>query len=291
MSRTCVNYEKHCARHPPPFKLRHDDEAGTQVYVRPMKSSNPSATDVPAALADQPPARPQPPPTPIPPILLEGDEPLFPPLSGSVPVPRPAPLLNLGSESLQTEGDLPETYGACDLFLAARDPHWVFAHWDMPPQNPGTGPESRADRQFVLRLHPEKTAPHPVSETRLQPESRHWFIHVPEAGRNYHTELGYYRPDRHWVSLAISNWASTPPNRWSSDTSARFRTLPPNFPHPGIDPALTSRGGGEETCPVGPTRTMPGPDLAETLARLAGIEAESSRSLSSLELGTPPSPP
>src|SRR5277367_6500533 len=66
----------------------------------------------------------------IPPILLEGDAPPAPTVSGPGqryalgPKPVTSPAVSSGAE-------LPESYGTRQLFLAARDPHWLYAHWDF----------------------------------------------------------------------------------------------------------------------------------------------------------------
>src|ERR1017187_3027641 len=65
----------------------------------------------------------------IPPILLEDELPPTAPVSG------PGRKFTLGPvppiESLKTEGGLPKAYGTKRLLLAARDPHWLYAHWDL----------------------------------------------------------------------------------------------------------------------------------------------------------------
>ena len=70
-------------------------------------------------------------PSEIPPILLEGDEPPAPPLSGpgqrfalGAATPTPA---GTGTGT----GELPEAYGTERLLLTARDPRWLYAHWDF----------------------------------------------------------------------------------------------------------------------------------------------------------------
>src|SRR5437016_4262421 len=65
----------------------------------------------------------------IPAILLEGDKPSAPAASG------PGHRYALGPtppvERLEAEGELPEAYGTKELLLTARDPHWLWAHWDL----------------------------------------------------------------------------------------------------------------------------------------------------------------
>ena len=62
-------------------------------------------------------------------ILSEGDSPAAPPISG------PGQKYSLGSippsQNFGAEAELPESYGTKKLFLTARDPHWLYAHWDL----------------------------------------------------------------------------------------------------------------------------------------------------------------
>ena len=85
-------------------------------------------------------------PSSIPPILLEGD---FEPLQHEQgpgqryalgPVSAPAPALTselvpilapAPAPTPELPPDLPESYETEQLFLAARDPHWLFAVWDL----------------------------------------------------------------------------------------------------------------------------------------------------------------
>src|SRR6266853_1829093 len=85
-----------------------------------MKSENPGSKKkgtpkAPATKAAAPaaPAKPKP-PLQVPPILLEGDAPSAP--SAAKP----------GEAS-----ELPEAYGTKRLHQTARDPHWLYAHWDL----------------------------------------------------------------------------------------------------------------------------------------------------------------
>src|SRR6185437_406000 len=71
----------------------------------------------------------------VPPILLEGDEPSAPAECepgqryALCPPPPPAPVGTTGES-----GELPDAYGTEKLLLTARDPHWLYAHWDLSRQ-------------------------------------------------------------------------------------------------------------------------------------------------------------
>ena len=88
----------------------------------------------------------------LPPILLEGDFPSPPPLAGPGEKfalgPTP-PAQDLGSEP----GELPEAYGTERLFLTARDPHWLYAHWDLTREQQARYNRQSADGHLILRVY------------------------------------------------------------------------------------------------------------------------------------------
>jgi uncharacterized protein len=165
----------------------------------------------------------------IPPILLEGDRPAPSPISGPGqkyalgPVP-PA------QQFETTEAELPDGYGTRQLFLTARDPHWLYAHWDLTHEQQTRCNTQSADGHLVLRVFVHKIEGHPVNEIHVHPESRHWFAHVERAGDAYAAELGYYSPVGKWVRVAASAATVTPPDAVSPEGSAEFATIPFEFP-------------------------------------------------------------
>ena len=88
----------------------------------------------------------------IPAILLEGDQPSPPPVSG------PGQKYALGpvppAQQFETaEAELPEAYGTRQLFLTARDPHWLYAHWDLTREQQARCNTRSADGHLVLRIY------------------------------------------------------------------------------------------------------------------------------------------
>ena len=164
-------------------------------------------------------------PLTIPAILLEGDEPAALPMGGPGqkyvlgPVP---PTGHSGSE----EGELPAAYGTKKLMLIPRDPHWLYAHWDLTNEQQRRYNALSSDRHLVIRVYRDEIAGEPVTEIHVHPESRHWFIHVVRAETKYVAELGYYSPRSGWEAISVSAPASTPSDSESSDRSLEFATLP-----------------------------------------------------------------
>ena len=161
----------------------------------------------------------------IPQILLESDAPFSPPMTGPGQKYALGPATPAG-QSGPDEAALPEAYGTGKLLLAARDPHWLYAHWDLTPQQQRRYNALSADRHLVVRVFPGAVGGQPVREVHVHPESRHWFIHTDRAETRYVAELGYYRPGRQWVTIATSAPAVTPPDTVSTDQTVRFATIP-----------------------------------------------------------------
>ncbi|HEX3855719.1 MAG TPA: DUF4912 domain-containing protein [Verrucomicrobiae bacterium] len=162
-------------------------------------------------------------------ILLEGDQPAPPPASG------PGEKYSLGAIPLAqqfptAETELPESYGTKKLFLTARDPHWLYAHWDLTRDQQLKLNAQSADGHLVLRIYAHKIEGHPTYEIHVHPESRHWFTHVERAGDSYVAELGYYSALGKWTRICTSSGTMTPPDAISSETDTDFATIPFEFP-------------------------------------------------------------
>ncbi len=162
-------------------------------------------------------------------ILLEGDAPARSPVSG------PGQKYSLGpTPPVQhlpgADTELPESYGTKKLFLTARDPHWLYAHWDLTREQQLKLNAQSSDGHLVLRIYAHKIEGHPVYEIHVHPESRHWFTHVERAGNSYIAELGYYSSLGKWTRISTSSGTMTPPDAVSSETDTDFATIPFEFP-------------------------------------------------------------
>lgn len=164
-------------------------------------------------------------PVTLPPILLEGDFPPAPHVSG------PGEKFALGptpptQELAPPAGTLPEAYGTKRLFLTARDPHWLYAHWDLTRDQQTRFNRQSADGHLVVRVFFAPPAGGLAVEVHVHPESRHWFAHVGRAATKYSGELGYYDKKRKWTSVAKSGATLTPPETISDEADVEFATIP-----------------------------------------------------------------
>ncbi len=210
------------------------------------KAAAPAAKPVAAAPAEKTPAKPEPEPAAkpkkkapakkealsVPPILLEGDQPSAGPATGGPgqryalgPVP---PAEHLGRA--ESAGELPEAYGTQRLLLTARDPHWLYARWDMTREQQRKYNRLSTDGHLVLQIFIDAVKGQPASQVHVHPESTHWFVPVAAAGAKYVAVIGYYQPDGKWTPVSTSDATMTPPDTMSEDMSAQFATIPIEVP-------------------------------------------------------------
>lgn len=171
----------------------------------------------------------RPAPLRIPPILLEGDKPSA--LSVSGPGERYALGPTAPVEKLQTEGELPASYGTGEILLTARDPHWLYTHWDLSDDQQRHYNAYSRDGHLIVRVYIDAPSRNkPAAEVHVHPESRHWFLHVAQANTRYVVQLGYYSAADKWTVISTSSATLTPPDAVSPETTAEFATIPFDVP-------------------------------------------------------------
>ena len=208
--------------------------AAAKKFLKPGSAAKKSADVPPAKIAKESPAETETAAAArrskkieVPAILLEGDEPSQPTISG------PGEKFSLGATPPVQNfsgGELPEAYGTKKLFLTARDPHWLYAHWDLTRDQQVTLNAESTDGHLILRIFTGKIEGHPAHEIHVHPESRHWFAHVDRAGHSYAAELGYYSALGKWMRVAVSSSTVTPPDAAATESDTEFATIPFEFP-------------------------------------------------------------
>jgi hypothetical protein len=166
----------------------------------------------------------------IPPILLEGDLPQTPKMAG--PGVRYAlavqpPVVPNPTANLEARTELPEGYGTRRLFLTARDPRWLYASWDLMPEQQREYNRRSRDGHMVLRVYSEAEPKPVVPDVHLNPESRNFFINVPRPETRYWAELGFYSRASVWEQITKSQSTFTPPDAPSPEpATVEFATIP-----------------------------------------------------------------
>jgi uncharacterized protein len=183
------------------------------------------------------------------------------------------------------EAALPAAYGTQKLLFLARDPHWLYAHWDLTAEQQRHYNSLSADHHLVLRVYAGTEPGQPIRDVHLHPESSHWFVHVERADTSYAAELGFYGPEREWVTITTSSPAVTPPDRASADQTVRFATVPVHLrlaqvsasvksAVPGPPPALTAAQERALAIMVGPHLTPQEPMSSAEIGELVGRQGE-----------------
>ena len=129
-----------------------------------------------------------------------------------------------------TPARLPETYGTKRLFLVARDPRWLYAHWDFSRKEQHALNKLSADGHLGLRIYKNSPGGRPVAQVKIHAEARHWFLPVGHGDTHYVAELGYDSKRHGWVGVTRSNVVLTPSETIAPDTSLLLATLPPDVP-------------------------------------------------------------
>lgn len=130
-----------------------------------------------------------------------------------------------GSTMHPAQGDpdpqLPHRYGVDRLALMARDPHWLFAYWEITATkqenfNANYGPEAWASTHPVLRVYDvtgvdfNGTNAKGFLDLHVGEHVDNWHIQVGEPDRSFCVDLGRMFQDGRFVTLLRSNIVTTP---------------------------------------------------------------------------------
>lgn len=118
---------------------------------------------------------------------------------------------------------MPRSYGTETLSLLARDPHTVFAFWDIDWNAAFRGLAAKERKVHLRLLNSEGTE---QTAVEVEPMAGSCYITVASADAAYSGEIGYYHPAANWNCLATSALVTTPPDAYAADTEVDFATVP-----------------------------------------------------------------
>jgi len=111
--------------------------------------------------------------------------------------------------------ELPDNYGDNQIYLLVRDPHWLFAYWEIQKDHQeenlaklGGNWESVIS---ILRVY-DVTNPDrkpPFFDVVLKNMATAWYLNVL-PNHSYYVEIGLLHRDGRFISLARSNYVTTP---------------------------------------------------------------------------------
>jgi hypothetical protein len=163
---------------------------------------------------------------------------------------------------IEVVGELPEAYGTERLYLAARDPNWLYAAWDLTSEQQQQHNAKSKDRHLIVRVYSPSIREEPAFEAHVHPESKSWFIHVGRGRTQFVAQLGYYEPAGQWHSIATSRPALTPPESPAPALPTEFASLPSELKLPEAAEAVRQAHQAMEPSRVAVAET-PAPLLSE----------------------------
>jgi hypothetical protein len=154
-------------------------------------------------------------------------------------------------------GTLPTGYG--EMFLIARDPHWLFTYWDFDYSKFPT----------AIKLFLEVYQGNELESTiDINEIARNWYIPVSAAASEYSVIFGYRDANDERTVVDKAGPARTPPESISPNWETDFATVPFHLSFNFLLDVISS------------ARTQ-GQPLAESLARLQQAAVGSSEGVSS----------
>jgi hypothetical protein len=183
----------------------------------------------------------------------------------------PAPVVPAASQPIQPEvkpkdlpayefiGYLPDSYGTKKLFLVARDPHILFAYWDLNQVQYQEAARTAVDGKVFLEVYVPGEGR--VQQVHIWDTHKNWYLQVNRPDTNFVAQLGYYRADGSFEVMARSGEVRTPRDTLSPNTDARFVTIPFHVSFRELFDMIAAQA-------------QPGEELAETLARLQRTDFE-----------------
>lgn len=139
----------------------------------------------------------------------------------------PEPLVAAVPEPPKEDGsgvaELPRSYGTDMLCLMARDPHTLFAYWDVN-WDAAFRDQKPTDRKVHLRVFSAAGSEHVATE--IEPLETYCSVSVAHSDVVYTGEIGWYRSAGEWISIATSAAVTTPREESGAPSAVEFATIP-----------------------------------------------------------------
>jgi hypothetical protein len=121
------------------------------------------------------------------------------------------------SDKLKFEdlGELPSGYG--EMFVIARDPHWLYTYWDFDYS------KFPATRKLFLNVDCDGNH---EAEVEINEIARNWYIPVQSADAEYTVTFGYRDAKGVWTGVGKAGPTRTPAESISPNWETQFATVP-----------------------------------------------------------------
>jgi hypothetical protein len=112
-------------------------------------------------------------------------------------------------------GPMPSGYG--EMFLIARDPHWLFTYWDFDYA------KFPLPRKLFIEVYRNNEL---ESTIEINDVARNWYIPVQSASSEYNVVFGYRGTEDRWTVVGKAGPTQTPPESISPNWDTQFATVP-----------------------------------------------------------------
>ncbi|GMT48592.1 MAG: hypothetical protein IEMM0008_0131 [bacterium] len=155
-------------------------------------------------------------------------------------------------KSYKDDIELPSNYEETRIVAMIKDPEWVYAYWDVGSQD--YVKYDLAHRRMALRIY-DITAVTDFNGMNAQfsydidvyPDSRNWFIKVPESNKDYCIDIGYFDDNGLFQVITRSNVVSVPRNNISDVYDEHWMVIEELFELSGGDESRFQQNGSFET--------------------------------------------
>lgn len=120
---------------------------------------------------------------------------------------------------------LPANYNINSICLLARDPHWLFAYWELSDEKKKEFIEefgSELWERSIPVLKVTNVSKNTSFYIRINEFSNNWYINVADTNSLYVVEIGRKVSEHFFINLAGSNYVATPSDSISTNTNAYF---------------------------------------------------------------------
>jgi len=138
--------------------------------------------------------------------------------------------------------DLPKGYGETKLILLPRDPYWMFAYWEISPQDwlrvkSEYGEDIHERSRLILRVYDVTSIKERFDgenadryfDIYITEVADNWYINVDLPNRSYCVDIGLLTDDNRFIMLARSNIVHMPKEGVSPITDEQWAILQKEF--------------------------------------------------------------
>jgi hypothetical protein len=138
--------------------------------------------------------------------------------------------------------DLPKGYGETKLVLLPRDPYWMFAYWEISPQDwlkikSEYGEDIHEKSRLILRVYDVTSVKEKFDgknadryfDIYITEVADNWYINVDLPNRSYCVDIGLLTNDNRFIMLARSNIVHMPREGISPITDEQWAVLQKEF--------------------------------------------------------------